>query len=108
VAENLRADLDGDFGRENLDEILSREHALAYQDDQPFAPPITLPPHRRCVAHTLNLVAETADKFLVSMAVSRAGGANVTIQSFARTFSTALAKCTALWHRQRRTTLVSE
>lgn len=108
VGEMMRDDLNQDFTNHSLTALLSQADDED-DDDEPIAivhaAPIVLPQHRRCAAHTLNLVAETADKFLVSQAAHQ--NASRRMKEFARSFSTAFAKCNGLWHRQRRSTPVS-
>lgn len=58
---------------------------------------ITLPPHKRCASHTLNLISCTdVDKWLLSKPATKA------------VYRSATAKCTALWNKTSRSTLATE
>lgn len=58
---------------------------------------ITLPPHKRCASHTLNLISCTdVDKWLLSKSATKA------------VYRSATAKCTALWNKTSRSALASE
>lgn len=65
----------------------------------------TLPPHRRCAAHTLNLVAVRAEQSTTSLGPARSMSGTSTSR-YPRFFSKALGTLQALWNRQRRSSQV--
>lgn len=71
--------------------------ALHATDDNDGDVVITLPPHKRCGSHTLNLISCTdVDKWLLSKPATKT------------VYRSATAKCTALWNKTSRSTLATE
>jgi len=71
--------------------------ALQATDDNDGDVVITLPPHKRCASHTLNLISCTdVDKWLLSKPATKA------------VYRSATAKCSALWNKTSRSTLATE
>ena len=76
----------------DLDSVLTQ---AMEEDAQPGL--FVLPPHYRCAAHTLNLIATNeVDKLLSSHSESRA------------VYRSATAKCSAMWTKASRSTIASE
>ena len=83
---------------EDEDEVTFRDidDALHATADDPDVV-ITLPPHKRCASHTLNLISCTdVDKWLLSQPATKA------------VYRSATAKCTALWNKTSRSSLAAE
>ena len=79
---------------ENLDDLIT---LLEGNDDDLTQLEYELPPHERCAAHTLNLVASSdVDKYLSSCTITRS------------IYRSSFAKCSALWNMVRRSTVVSD
>lgn len=83
MTENEPEDGDEDDEVESID--VNRILEAATDDDALYR----LPPHQRCAAHTMNLVANDAGKASTEGTFNRASRA-------------AMSKCQALWNKQRR------
>ena len=100
LAEETRALLDPDFVSQEIGDIL--DYAEFAEDDPETEETPCLPTHRRCAAHTLNLVAGAADNVVASVGSGKTSGSR-----YPRHLSKALGKLQRVWNRQRRSTLVS-
>ncbi|XP_040191844.1 uncharacterized protein LOC120924995 [Rana temporaria] len=84
---------------EDEDEVIFTDinDALHATGDDIDGDVITLPPHKRCASHTLNLISCTdVDKWLLSKSATKA------------VYRSATAKCTALWNKTSRSALATE
>lgn len=83
VSHNSDSDEDEEQAEQSEVEFIELSSVLAADDDDIG---IVLPPHQRCVAHTLNLIAshDALDSLKHSMA-------------FKRQYNSAMGKCSALW-----------
>jgi hypothetical protein len=89
----LESDSEDDEDEVTFTDINDALHATA--DDPDVV--ITLPPHKRCASHTLNLISCTdVDKWLLSQPTTKA------------VYRSATAKCTALWNKTSRSSLAAE
>ena len=85
---------DDDVTFTNLHDLMDQE---SLGDDDLTQVEYELPPHQRCTAHTLNLVAsKDVDKHLSSCSLSRS------------VYRSAFAKCVALWNKANRSTLAAD
>ena len=79
---------------ENLDDLIT---LVQGNEEDSTQLEYELPPHERCAAHTLNLVASTdVDKYLSSSTTTRS------------VYRSSFAKCSALWNKARRSTVASD
>ena len=81
--------------------FLDMEAALAVvrdedDEDDDDGPQYLLPPHQRCAAHTLNLVATNEVQKAAAQGLSR------------KVFRSSMAKCAAIWNKAHRSTLAAE
>ena len=85
---------DDDVTFTNLHDLMDQD---SLGDDDLTQVEYELPPHQRCTAHTLNLVAsKDVDKHLSSCSLSRS------------VYRSAFAKCVALWNKANRSTLAAD
>lgn len=84
-------------------EYISIDNILDVALDVEDATGFQLPPHRRCITHTLNLVATTDIEKWIS---SNAHTSN--IKTLKTIFRSCLAKCTKLWSKQNQSSIVAE
>ncbi|KAL3060838.1 hypothetical protein OYC64_015224 [Pagothenia borchgrevinki] len=91
-SEEDEVDGDGEADFTDLHSVLA-----AARDDNARDRLCVLPPHHRCAAHTLNLIANNeVDNWLSSNVESKA------------VYCSATAKCSALWTKASRSTVASE
>ncbi|XP_065126262.1 uncharacterized protein [Paramisgurnus dabryanus] len=90
---------ESDSEEDNEDEVTFTDinAALHATDDNDGDVVITLPPHKRCASHTLNLISCTdVEKWLLSKSGTKA------------VYRSATAKCTSLWNKTSRSALATE